>query len=199
VSAAAVRQHQRADVDGRRAVEDRLADGEDGVEPLLAVDDVGADAALREQRVDHEAVAGVDRALAAQVDHDEVAADGRDPVQLLDEALGLLGVELDALATSGSDRISSTDERVHDLVDERHHELVVRDAEVAEAAEARAAVHEEVEQRPALRAQHVVDVVRGRVGLVDGAHELGGDVGEALGAAEVVVDDAGGRRARRRR
>ena len=79
-------------------------------------------------------------------------------------------------------------------VDELHHQLVVGDPEVAEAAEAGAAVHEEVEQRPALGAQDVVDVVRGGVGLVDRAHQLVGDVREALGAAEVVVDDAGGRR-----
>ena len=59
----------------RGAVEDRLADREDGVLLLQAPQHVDRDVALREQRVDHEAVVGVDGLLVAEVEHDEVPVD----------------------------------------------------------------------------------------------------------------------------
>src|SRR4051794_3071144 len=65
VAPAAVLEHQRADVRARRAIEDRLADGEHRVLLLEAPQDVHRDVALGEQRVEHEAVGRVDDLLAA--------------------------------------------------------------------------------------------------------------------------------------
>ena len=101
VAAAAVLEHQLADVGLRRAVEDRLAGGEDGVLLLEAPDHVDRDVRLGIQRVDHEAVGRVDDLLVAQVEHDEVAVDLRAAADLLDGALAVLVVELDALRDVG--------------------------------------------------------------------------------------------------
>jgi hypothetical protein len=54
------------------AVEDRLAHGVDGVLLLAAPHHVHRHVALREHRVDHEAVAGVDGLLVAQVQHHQL-------------------------------------------------------------------------------------------------------------------------------
>jgi hypothetical protein len=72
-------------------------------------------------------------------------------------------------------------------------QVVVGDPEVAEAAQAGAAVHQEVEQHSTFGGQDFLERVLGRVGLVDGPHEVRGDAWEPLGAAVVVVDHAGGR------
>ena len=79
-------------------------------------------------------------------------------------------------------------------LDQLHHQLVVRDPEVAEAPEPGAAVHQEVEQHPAVGGQHLLQGVLGRVGLVDGPHQVRRDAREPLRPAVVVVDHPGRRR-----
>ena len=69
-----------------------------------------------------------------------------------------------------------------------HHELVVGDTEVAEAPEPGSGIHQEVEKDPSLRIEDLGHVVVGRVGLIHGAHQLGGYLREGGRPAEVVVD-----------
>ncbi len=103
----------------------------------------------------------------------------------------MLAVERDALGDVG--RLEDLlDRHRRALVDELHHQLVVGDAELAEAPEPRSRVHQEVEEHPALRIEDLAQREVGGVGLVDGLHQLVGDGRERLFAAEVVVDDAGG-------
>src|SRR3954468_163490 len=198
VAAAAVGEHQLADVDLAGAVEDRLAHGEDGVLLLEAPEHVHREVALREQGVQREAVGGVDDVLVAKVEDHQVAVDGRAAADLCDGLLGVLVVELHALGDVG--RLEDLlDGHLGARVDELHHQLVVGDAELAEATEARAGVHQEAQQRPATGGEDLVlDELRG-VGLVDRVHHLGRDAGQALGAAEVVVHHAGGRLGARRK
>ena len=101
VAAAAVLEHQLADVGGAGAVEDRLARREHGVLLPQAPEDVHRDVALGEQRVDREAVGRVDDLLAAEVEHHQVALDRRAAQDLLLGQLGVLLVELDALGDVG--------------------------------------------------------------------------------------------------
>src|SRR4051812_27210952 len=148
VAAAAVGEHQLADVDLARAVEDRLAHREDGVLLLEAPEHVHREVALREQGVQREAVGGVDDVLVAEVEDHQVTEDRGAALDLRDGQLGVLVVELDALLdVRGLQDL--LDGQLGARVDELHHQLVVGDPELAEAPEARARVHEEAEQRPA--------------------------------------------------
>ena len=127
----------------------------------------------------------------AEVEHHEVAVHGRAALDLLDGEVGVLEVQVDALGDvrRGEDVL---DARRRAGVDQLHHQLVVRDPEVAEAAEAGARVHQEVEQHPAGRMQDLAERELGGVALVDRVHQLL-DAREAAGAAEVLVHHAGGR------
>src|SRR3954447_4571430 len=130
VAAAAVGEHQLADVDLAGAVEDRLAHGEDGGLLLEAPEHVHREVALREQGVQREAVGRVDDVLVAQVEDHQVAVDGRAAADLRDGLLGVLVVELDALLDVG--RLEDLlDGHLGARVDELHHQLVVGDAELA--------------------------------------------------------------------
>jgi hypothetical protein len=198
VAPAAVGEHQRADVDRAGAVDDRLAHREDGVLPAQAPEDVDGDRALRVQRVDHEAVGGVDDLLAAQVEHHDRAVDGGAAPDLLGGPVGVGAVELDALGDVRA-REDLLDALLGARVDELHHELVVGDPEVPEAPQAGARVHQEAEQDPAAGIEDLVLAEARGVRLVDGLHHLGGDavLAEASGAAEVVVDHPRGRQGAR--
>ena len=150
------------------------------------------DVLLAEDRVDHEAVGRVDDLLLAEVEHHEVLVHLGAALDLLDGLVLVGAVQLHALLHVG--RLEDlVDRESHALVDQLHHELVVRDAEVAEAAEARARVHQEAEQDPAVRGEDLVGRELSGVGLVDRVHHLLRHVREALRAAEVVVHDARGR------
>src|SRR5262245_50053475 len=72
MAAAAVLEHQLADVGAAAAIDDRLAGGEHGVLPAQAPQRVDRDVALGEQRVDREAVRRVDDVLVAEVEDHEV-------------------------------------------------------------------------------------------------------------------------------
>ena len=96
MAATAVLQTQFANVDLGRASEDRLADGEHRVLAAESPQQVHRDIALRIERIHHEAVAGVDRILAAQIDDHRVAVDPGAAPQLRFE-LGRVGtIEIDA-------------------------------------------------------------------------------------------------------
>src|SRR3954453_22860630 len=82
VAAAAVGEHQLADVRAAAAVEDRLAGREHRVLLLEAPQLVDRDVALGEQRVDREAVRGVDDLLVAEVEDHEVPVHGRAALDL---------------------------------------------------------------------------------------------------------------------
>ena len=185
--AAAVGEHQFAHRDGVAAVEDRLADREHRVLLLTAPHHVHRDVALREHRVDDEAVAGVDGLLATQVEHHEVVVDPGDALDLVTEQF-VLGEEQFYPLVHVGQRQDLLDAEVPAPVDQHHHQLVVRDAEFPEAAQAGAGVHQEGQQFPALRVQDVLAAEAGGVGLVHGCHHLGADPREACGAAEVIVD-----------
>ena len=191
MAAAAVAEHQLSDVGLRRAVDDRLAGGEDRVLLLEAPEDVDGDVRLGIQRIDHEAVGRMDDLLVAQVEHDEVALDLRAAADLLDGALAVLVVERDALGDVGGLQ-DLLDGHPRAVVDQLHHQLVVRDPELAEAPEAGAGVHQERHEDPAARIEDLGLGEARRVSLVDRGHHRFGDRREALGAAVVVVDDARG-------
>ena len=177
---------------GRAAVQDRLAHRDHGVLALLAPEHVGRHRAGGEQRVDHEAVPGVDDLLFPQVDDHDTAADAAAAPELVDERRRLLVVELHPFP-----HVRQLQDLVDAVVlaglDQLHHQLVVRDPEVAEAPQPGAAVHQEVEQHPAGGREHLLQRVLGRVGLVDGPHQLRRDLREPLRPAVVVVDHPGRR------
>jgi hypothetical protein len=105
----------------------------------------------------------------------------------------VLAVKVRALLDVGQ-REDLVDRVVAAVVDQLHHELVVRHAEILEAPEARARVHQVVQQHPAFRVEDLVERELRRVGLVDRVHQLGRNAREAARTAEVVVDHARGRR-----
>ena len=149
------------------------------------------------QRVDQEAVGGVDDLLVAKVEHDDAVVHGRAAPDLLHGVGGVLAIELDPLGDvrGGEDLL---DRQLQAAVDQLHHQLVVRDAELAEAAEPGARIHQEAQQDPALGVQDVVDRELGGVGAVDRLHHLDADAREPRRPAEMVVDDPrGGVRMRR--
>jgi hypothetical protein len=92
MAAAAVFKADGADVDRRAAIDDRLADREDGVLPLETPDHMHRDPALREQRLDHEAIAGVDGFLVAKIEDDEVPMHAGAAQDLLAKLLLVLAV-----------------------------------------------------------------------------------------------------------
>src|SRR5687768_11827024 len=83
VATTAVLEHQIADVRLRASIEDRLARREHGVLLLQAPNLVDGDVALREQRVDGEAIRRPDGLLVEEVEDDEVLVDGRAALDLL--------------------------------------------------------------------------------------------------------------------
>jgi hypothetical protein len=134
----------------------------------------------------------VDHLVLAQVEHHEVAVDRR-----AREQLRLGGARVRAVERHALDHVGHLEHLLHRQlqagVDQLHHELVVGDAKVAEAAEPGARVHQEAEQDPACRSGDLIGREQRAVGLVNGFHERLRDPAETLGAAEVVVDDTGGR------
>jgi hypothetical protein len=110
---------------------------------------VDRDVALGVQRIDHEAIDGEDGLLAAQVEHGEVLVHLAAAPDLLLGLFGVLEVEVDALLDvgQGQDVVDAVAAAVGDQI---HHQLVVADAELAEAAEAGARIHQVVEQHPVL-------------------------------------------------
>lgn len=95
VATAAIAQAKRADIDLRTAIDDRFADGEYGVLLLEPPQYVDGDAALRKQRVDHEAVAGKDQLFIAQIEHNAIAMRARATQQLLAKQRRLLTKEVE--------------------------------------------------------------------------------------------------------
>ena len=187
MAAAAVLQAQLADIDGGRLVHDGLADHHGGVLLAEAPGDVHGDLGLGIEGVDHEAVARVDDLLVAQVQHDHLVVKHGDALELLHEHLGLLEVQVHALldVRQGQDLV---DVVLHAEADQLHHQVIVGDAELAEAAQAGAGIHQVVQQHPSLGMQYLIHGEIGAVALVHRLHQLVADVGEGFLAAIVVVD-----------
>jgi hypothetical protein len=103
----------------------------------------------------------------------------------------VLAIESDALGDvrRGEDLVNR---QLEAAVDQEHHQLIVRDAEIAEAPEASPRIHQEAQQDPALRVEDVIHRQLRRVGAVDRLHHRDAHAGERRPAAEVVVDDARG-------
>ena len=179
MAATAVTQADGSDVDGRTAIEDRLADREDRVLLLHAPHDVNRDVAFGEQGIDDEAVAGVDHLFVAKIDERELAVDRGAAANLLGEPLAVGHVEVDALLHVGK-RQHLLDRVFAALLDELHHQVVVRNPEVAEPAKAGPGVHQEIEQHPALRIEDLVAGELRRIGLINRRHEFGGDRGKVF-------------------
>src|SRR5712692_8670181 len=72
MSAAAVPETERADVNLRASVDDRLAYGKNGVLLFDAPEYMHGDTALRKQSVDHESVARIDDLLVAKIEDDKI-------------------------------------------------------------------------------------------------------------------------------
>jgi hypothetical protein len=92
----------------------------------------------------------------------------------LDLLLGLFGVfkiEVDAFLDVGQGQ-DVVDAVVAAVGDQIHHQLVVADAELAEAAEAGARIHQVVEQHPVLRIEDFVAAELRRVALVHRHHHV---------------------------
>src|SRR4051794_22088625 len=156
MATAAVFKHQRPDSDWRRPVDDRFADGEHGVLLLQPPENMHGDPGLRMKRVDHEAVAGMNDLLSAQVEDDDIAMNLGKPVHLINEELLLSEIQLDPLRHVRK-RQDAVDIMIAAIVDQGHHELIVGDLETPEAPKAGARVHQEVQERPARRLEDVVD------------------------------------------
>ena len=67
MAASAELQRQLADVGLRRAVEDRVSDGEHGVLPAASPDHVDRDVTSRIEGVDHETITRMDDLLVSQI------------------------------------------------------------------------------------------------------------------------------------
>ena len=190
VSAAAVLEAELADVDVGALVDDGLADHDGGVLLAEAPGHMDGDLRLGIEGVDHEAVAGVDDLLVSQIQHDHLVIDLGDAQQLRLERLGFFEIEVHALLDI---------RQLQDLVDivveavvyELHHQLIVGDAEIVEAAEAGARVHQIVQQHPALGVQDLIQGEIGAVALVHGRHQIIGDAGEGFFSAVIVIHHAG--------
>ena len=103
----------------------------------------------------------------------------------------MLKVEIDALLDVGQSQ-DVVDSVVAAVGNQIHHQLVVADAELAEAAEAGARIHQVVEQHPALWVEDFIARELRRVGLVHGDHHVGEGGGEAVFTAEVLEHHARG-------
>jgi hypothetical protein len=125
--------------------------------------------------------------LVAQVEHYDSVVHDRAAANLLDRGVGVLEVQLDPLGHVM--RLEDlVDRQVEATVDQLHHQLVVGDPELPEAAQAGAGVHQEAEEDPPLRIEDVLDQQLGGVGPVNRLHHLDAHPRERRGAAEVVVD-----------
>jgi hypothetical protein len=93
--------------------------------------------------------------LVAEVEHQHTTVQGRAAADLLDGRIGVLAVERDALrdVRGGKDLL---DRQLQTAIDELQHELVVRDAELAEPAETGARIHQEAQENPAPRVEDVL-------------------------------------------
>ena len=105
-------------------------------------------------------------------------------------------IEVDALPNV-RERQYFGDRKIAALLDELHHQIVIRDAEIMESAKPGARVHQDVEQHPTLRIEDFLTREVCRICFVDGCHEVEADPGEARGASIVIVDDARRRRCSR--
>src|SRR3569833_3730938 len=97
VAAAAVGQHQPADVQFGGAVQDRFAYGEHDVLLLHAVDDVHRDIGLRVQGGNHEPVDRINRLFTAEGEYDHLAVQRRPALDLLLGLRIVFEVQLDTL------------------------------------------------------------------------------------------------------
>src|SRR5450631_2269895 len=75
------------------------------------------------------------------------------------------------------------------LLDELHHEVVVRDPELAKTAEPGPRIHQETEQHPALRIQNLVTRKLRRIGLIDRGHQFWAHAREAVGTSVVIINN----------
>src|SRR5580658_10296834 len=72
-----------------------------------------------------------------------------------------------------------------------HHQVIVGNTKLPEAAEPRTGVHQEIQKHPALRVENLVGVELGRVRLIDRAHDLLANSRELCLSAKISKYDAG--------
>src|SRR5215207_8692787 len=111
-------------VNGARAVEDRLADCENGILLLETPHHVHRDTSLREKRVDHEPIAGVDHFLITKVEDHQVVMHFGATNDLLPKLRLVVEVEIDPLLNVGQ-RKHLINGQIPAAVDEGHHQFVV--------------------------------------------------------------------------
>ncbi len=98
----------------------------------------------------------MDHLVLAQIQHDQVLVNGRACAQLLLGGTRVIAIELDTLGD-----VRQLEHLLHAQlearVDQLHHQLVVGDAKVAEAAETGPRVHQEAEQDPPRRRSDLIE------------------------------------------
>jgi len=97
MSAAAIRKAERANIDWRASVDDRLADGKYGVLLLDSPEHMHGDPAPRKQRVDHESIARIDDLLTAKIENDKIFVNTGAAQDLFTKLRLLLAVQVNAL------------------------------------------------------------------------------------------------------
>jgi hypothetical protein len=149
---------------------------------------VDRDVLVGVEGVDHEAVAREDGVLVLEVGENEVAVNLGAFLELGLELFFLLEIQVGPLGDVGE--LENFLERDLDaFVHEQHHQVVVGDLEIPEAAEAGARVHDEAEKHPALGLEDVGLLEIPRVHLVHGPHHVLVDLRELV-LAEILEDDA---------
>jgi hypothetical protein len=149
VSTTTILQHQLTHVGLAAAVQNGLAGGKHGVLLLHAPQHVDGDIALWKQRINHEAVGGKNGLFVAQVQHHQVLVDRGTPLHLRACLDGMVEIEIDAFDDVRQFQ-NIRNAVVAAVLDQVHHQLVVADAELAEAPQAGARIHQVVQQHPIL-------------------------------------------------
>ena len=144
---------------------------------------------FRMHRVYHETVSGVDRLFFPEINHDDFIIDLSNPCKLLLEELLLFKVQVHALLyiRQFKDFLYGM---VDAVIDQLHHQIVIRDTESAETSQAGARIHQEIQQHPVSRIQNFVLCKIRTVSLIDSFHDLFGHPREDLFTTIVIVYDS---------
>ena len=142
---------------------------------------------FRMHRVYHETVSGVDRLFFPEINHDDFIIDLSNPCQLLLEELLLFKVQVHALLYIRQFK-NFFYTVVDAVIDQFHHQIVIRDTESTETPQSGARIHQEIQQHPVSRIQNLLLCKVRTVSLIDSFHDLFGYSGEDLFTAIIIVN-----------
>ena len=166
MATAAIFQAELTDIYRRSLVDDRFSDHDRRVLFLEAPGDMDRYLSFWIQRVDHKAVAGMDHFFIAQVKDNDLVINLRDPLQLSFEKVRLFKIKIDPLLhiRKFKDLINVMFQAI---IDQLHHQSIIRNPEIMEASEAGPRIHQIVKKHPAFRVQ---DLIHGKIGTVTFVH-----------------------------